>query len=140
MVNFFAYGTLQIPEVFEAVTGRRGGAGPARLEGYARYRLTGLHYPGLVAQAGAHTEGVLFRGLGASEMARLDLFEDDFYERLTLPVATGAVGVVNAEVYVIRAGRLELIDPRPWSLEVFRRDHLGSFMARCLAVEQAAGD
>lgn len=138
MVNFFAYGTLQIPEVFAAVTGRRCGAHPAQLEGYARYRLTGLHYPGLIAQAGAHTDGVLFRDLGAREMARLDLFEDDFYERLTLPVTTSATETVKAEVYVIRAERVSLIDPRPWSLEAFRRDHLRTFMARCQAVEAAA--
>lgn len=140
MVNFFAYGTLQIPEIFQAVTGRRNNAHPAMLDGYARYRLTGLHYPGLIAQAGARTEGALFRGLGAREMARLDIFEDAFYERLTLPVMIRAAEVVSAEVYVIRAERLDLIDARPWSLEDFRRNHLSAFMARCLAVENAVRD
>lgn len=140
MVNFFAYGTLQIPEVFRAVTGRRIGARPALLDGYARYRLTGLHYPGLIAQAGARTEGVLFRGLGAREMARLDRFEDDFYQRLTLPVTTGEAEVVHAEVYVIRAEWPGLIDARPWSLEAFRRDHLRAFMARCQAIDNVVWD
>jgi len=72
MIDLFVYGTLQIPEVFQAVTGNRTPAEPARLAEHARYRLKGLTYPGLIVEAGAVTEGLLFRRLGTPEVARLD--------------------------------------------------------------------
>ncbi len=133
MTDFFVYGTLQIPEVFQAVTGRLAPAEPARLAEHARYRLKGLTYPGLVAEPGAETEGLLFRRLGPEEVARLDAFEDDFYERPAVSVTTLAGETVRAETYVIPAASRSRIDPCPWSLDEFRRQSLQSFLDRCRA-------
>lgn len=139
MANLFAYGTLQIPEVFAAVTGLDGPAQPATLAGYARYRLSGLGYPGLVAERGAMTGGQLITGIGSPELARLDAFEDDFYRRVTVWVSTRAEARVKAEVYVIPPERLDLIDSRPWSLEAFVLDERPGFLQRCLAARTRAG-
>lgn len=114
LVNLFACGTLRIPEVFRAVTGRSLPARPATLMGYARYRLRGLGYPGLIAEAGALTGGLLITGIGPRELIRLDDFEDACYRRERLWVSTGASGLVSADVYVIPAAHRDLIDPRPW--------------------------
>ena len=86
MIHLFAYGTLQLPEVFHAVTGRLRASEPATLTGYGRYGLLGLAYPGLIHEPGARTEGLLYRNLTGSELSRLDGFEaaSDVYKRQAL--------------------------------------------------------
>lgn len=140
MANLFAYGTLRIPEVFRAVTGRSLPARPATLAGYARYRLRGLGYPGLIAEAGAVTEGLLITGIGSRELARLDAFEDAFYRRVTLRLSIGAGQLVSADVYVIPAEHRDLIDPRPWLLDAFMQDEGQEFLRRCRRAGARAGD
>ena len=132
MSSLFAYGTLQVPAVFEAVTGRSITPVPATLAGYARYRLSGLTYPGLIEADGATTRGMLYCGLGQEEMDRLDAFEDSFYQRITRPVTTGPNSSVPAEIYLIPRDHTDLIDLRPWSLDEFCRNHLERFLSdRC---------
>ena len=133
MIDLFVYGTLQIPEVFQAVTGCLLPAEPARLADHARYRLKGLSYPGLVAEIGAVTEGLLFRRLVPREVAPLDAFEDDFYERLAVCVTTLSGETVKAEAYVVPAASRYRIDPRPWCLDEFRSQSLAAFLDRCRA-------
>lgn len=132
MPHLFAYGSLQLPEVFAAVTAQRKIGQPARIEGYARYRLKDLSYPGLVAECGAFTDGILYPDLDAEVWARLDRFEDVFYCRETLTVSVRELGEVSAEVYVVPSAELGLINRRPWSLEEFRQQHLSDFMRRCM--------
>jgi gamma-glutamylcyclotransferase (GGCT)/AIG2-like uncharacterized protein YtfP len=132
MPHLFAYGSLQLPSVFAAVTGQQKIGQPAKIEGYARYRLRDLSYPGLVAESGAITEGLLYLDLDAGAWARLDRFEDVFYRRETLTVTALGVGEVFAEAYVMPTGDWRLIDRQAWSLEVFREQHLSDFMRRCL--------
>jgi gamma-glutamylcyclotransferase (GGCT)/AIG2-like uncharacterized protein YtfP len=131
MPHLFAYGSLQLPEVFAAVTGQKEIGQPARIEGYARYRLKDLSYPGLVAECGACTHGILYSDLDPDVWVRLDRFEDVFYRRETLKVSARQLGAVSAEVYVVPSAELGLIDRRPWSLEEFRQQHLSDFMRRC---------
>ena len=129
----FAYGTLQIPEVMRAVTGGESPAEPARLEGYARYGLAGLSFPGLRLQPGAVTDGLLYSGIDAAALRRLDEFEDDFYRRETLGVINASGDTVAAEVYVVPPEHYGLLIEQPWDLEEFRRTGLGAFMGRCRA-------
>jgi gamma-glutamylcyclotransferase (GGCT)/AIG2-like uncharacterized protein YtfP len=140
MAKLFAYGTLQMPEVFRAVTGRSLPARPATLAGYARYRLRGLSYPGLIAEPGAVTEGLLITGIEPRELARLDHFEDDFYRRVTLRVSIGAGELVRADVYVIPAAHRDLIEPRLWQLDAFVLDEGPEFLRRCRTGGACAGD
>jgi gamma-glutamylcyclotransferase (GGCT)/AIG2-like uncharacterized protein YtfP len=132
--SLFAYGTLQIPEVMRAVAGADFPAQPAWLEGYARYALAGLAYPGLRAERGARTSGVLYSAIGAEALRRLDAFEDGFYRRETLRVALAA-GITAAEVYVVPPEHYGLLVRQPWDLEEFRKTALPQFMAgRCGAL------
>lgn len=130
-IRLFAYGTLQIPEVMEAVTGAAFPSRPARLEGYARYRLKDRAFPGLRREPGARAEGLLFEGIDAEALRRLDAFEDDFYRRETLAVLGADGKPVAAEVYVVPPEHYSLLVYQPWDLEEFRRAALGGFMARC---------
>jgi gamma-glutamylcyclotransferase (GGCT)/AIG2-like uncharacterized protein YtfP len=132
--NVFTYGTLQLPEVMRAVTGGDYPSTPARLPGYARYRLTGLAYPGLRAERGAFTDGVLYRAIDPEALRRLDAFEDTFYRRETLLALPEGGTPEPAETYVVPPEHHGLLELLPWSLEGFRDSALAGFMARCLAV------
>jgi gamma-glutamylcyclotransferase (GGCT)/AIG2-like uncharacterized protein YtfP len=126
---FFAYGTLQFPEVMRLVVGRTLPAEPAVLEGYGRYLVRGQTFPGLVAEAGSSTPGALYRDLDPDAVARLDRFEDDFYERRTVSVTTGAGARVSAFAYVVPEGRSEMLSREPWDEVRFARQHLVAFLS-----------
>jgi len=130
MSHLFAYGSLQIPEVFAAVTGQQVQGLPSRVEGYARYRLKGLSYPGLLAEPSSMTHGILYPDLNAESWMRLDQFEDNFYRREILEVWCQELGAVRAEGYVIPPGESRRIEWCEWSLEEFRCKHLADFMRR----------
>lgn len=129
-VNLFAYGTLQIPEVMEAVTGARFPSELAELIDYACCRIAGCPYPGLRPRPGAVTEGLLYRGIDQRTLGLLDAFEDDFYRRETRLVTTASGSRVAAEVYLVPPQHHALLIDRPWDLAAFRRRALPGFLAR----------
>jgi gamma-glutamylcyclotransferase (GGCT)/AIG2-like uncharacterized protein YtfP len=130
----FAYGSLQVEAVMEAVTGRRFAPRPAHLPGYRRRLLRGRTYPGVVADPRETTHGVLFEGLGAEDLEILDLFEGDPYERLLAPIAVGGAGAPrHGFVYVVRDEWAGLLTEEPWEIETFRDRALEAFLAQCRA-------
>ena len=129
-IHLFAYGSLMIPEVIQAVIGREVYGEPATLTGYLRQGLSGFSYPGLVKCPDASVEGRLYRDLGATDLLRLDVFEDDFYQRHMLTVQTRNGDIYQACVYVLAPESVGLLDGRPWCEETFRRKHLRGFLSR----------
>lgn len=122
----FAYGTLMLPEVLRAVAGREFPGRPARLAGYARYRLHGKPYPGLRPQPDAVTDGVLYGGLDEAAWRLLDQYEDDCYERMALRVELDGGQTAAAEVYVVKAVFYPQLTAEPWSVEDFQPHHLAA--------------
>ena len=53
--SVFTYGTLEFPDVMEAVTGRSFKSVEAMAEGYARYLLKERMYPGMTPVSGHNT-------------------------------------------------------------------------------------
>jgi hypothetical protein len=74
----FAYGTLQHPRVMAHVLGRIPDHMPARLPGFARYRMKGFDFPGIIPEESTETDGTLFRDITPEEWIRLDRCEADF--------------------------------------------------------------
>jgi gamma-glutamylcyclotransferase (GGCT)/AIG2-like uncharacterized protein YtfP len=131
MNALFAYGSLQIDDVMEAVTGRRFAGRPATLPGHRRRRLVGRSYPGVVADPGESTHGVLFDGLDAPALAILDLFEGEPYRRIECPIRTESGFAGQAFVYVIRDDHAHLMSDEAWDLASFRDATLRAFLAQC---------
>ncbi len=127
----FAYGTLQIPQVLAAVTGRVFPSRPARLPDYARYCLRGRSYPGISDQPGATTPGLLYLGIDARSLRRIDEFEDEFYCRQSLVVLTASDQEIVAEVYVVRESHYDMMTSSQWDLGVFKERSLSHFLDRC---------
>ena len=127
-MDVFTYGSLQFPSVLGAVIGRVPASEPAVLEGFARFRVRDATYPGIVAAAGARTEGTVWRGLDAAALDALDRFEGALYERRLLPVRTRAGATLQAHVYVVADARRDVLGPDPWDPAAFERDHLAAFL------------
>lgn len=128
MHNLFAYGTLQLPEVMLAVTGRTFPAHAARLRHFSRHRLRGKSFPGIRPAPGAAVDGLLFVGIDAQTQQRLDEFEDSFYRRETVAVITADGVEWTAQAYVTEESAFGLLLPEEWQLEDFRRQRLDRFL------------
>ncbi len=129
----FTYGSLMFPSVWSAVVrgsypGRR-----AVLQGFRRYAVRGETYPAAVRDPDARIAGQLYAGVDADDLARLDAFEGNEYQRITVPVrliaADGRQGEeIEAELYLFLPA--DRIDPRDWDPDRFRTDALSTFIAR----------
>ena len=81
-MNLFTYGSLMVPSVMEAVTGRTFSARRAALADYVRFRVSGASYPGIVPRWGVVIDGVVYLDVDAAAVACLDAVS---YTHLTLP-------------------------------------------------------
>jgi gamma-glutamylcyclotransferase (GGCT)/AIG2-like uncharacterized protein YtfP len=132
-MRLFAYGTLMLPEVMEIVAGRRYALRAAELCGWGRRLLVGAVYPAVVPAPGETTAGVLFEGLDAATLGRLDRFEGEPYERRLLRVSLEHGAEREAFVYVLRPDRYALASNAPWDEAAFRAYHLADYLAGCRA-------
>ena len=122
--TLFIYGTLQAPEVLEAVAGRAFASEPARLDGYRRVSIPGEVFPGIVPDAEGRVEGHLLLQVDPVSWALFDKYEPG-YERRTVQVRTAHGAVVPAETFVW----LGKTSPKPWDYAEFRARHLRKYVA-----------
>ncbi len=132
MQPYFFYGTLQDAEILRAVLRRPIGnlaVFDAVVSGYRAAPIHGQHYPLLVEERGAVTEGVLVHGLSRGDVDRLDWFEGKEYRTAPLDVLlVDDKRAVTALVYV-SAGRLRTL-PGSWSFPEWQKRHKRAFLAR----------
>lgn len=133
MANLFAYGTLEIPAVLEAVTGRRFASREASVRGFVRRRLRGRLYPAAVEAPGERLAGRFYEGLDAATLARLDRFEGEEYERRSVAAELAPSGSAQAELYVLAPGQRAALLAEPWERELFVARHLAAYLERCAA-------
>jgi len=129
----FAYGTLELPAVMEAVTGRRFPRTAATLSGFARFRVAGEAYPGLVRAPHGRTAGVVYTSVDPHSLALLDGFEGDLYERRAVHVRLSAGGHVSAYTYIVCASGLDRVSAEPWDRARFVAEQLEEYLAECRA-------
>lgn len=129
-MNVFTYGSLMFPEVWRRVTGGSLVGQPARLREFEARAIRGQTYPALVFIPGAMTEGVVYSGVDAEAVARLDVFEGNFYQRQTVRVETeaGKGEELEAQVYVAILADHPDILPERWRAKEFRDRHLAGFL------------
>lgn len=130
-MNLFVYGTLLVPEIWERVAGVSGLASrPARLRGHLIRRVRGAVYPGIVPapEAAAPVAGRVFFEVPDAALARLDSYEDDFYDRAEVHPEIPGLGDVAAEAYLVRPEKAgEILSSEGWSLEWFEAHGLDGF-------------
>ena len=126
-MNIFTYGSLMFPSVMKAVTGREFAAKKARVKNYARFKVKGESYPGLTPLKGAETEGVLYMGLDALSVKRLDDFEGELYERTEIPADTMEGESLTAQTYAIKAQYRDRLSSKEWDPTHFEKADLLEF-------------
>jgi gamma-glutamylcyclotransferase (GGCT)/AIG2-like uncharacterized protein YtfP len=126
--HVFTYGCLMIPRVMQVVTGRVFVGEAGLLQGYARYALRGETYPGLVPEAAAATDGVLWYEVDDNGLGQLDEFEGDWYERQSVTAIVGDQPV-PAQVYVLVEAQYHRVSHRRWLRDRFERRYLLDFLA-----------
>lgn len=134
--TLFCYGTLQHPEVMQALVGAVRPAHPARLEGYARSALRGEIYPGIVQEPRAFTVGMLYTQLAPDDLEILDFFEGPLYERISCQVLLGDGAQASAWVYAVHPRQRDRITGEAWSFERFCAEHAAAYVQRCRTLRQ----
>src|SRR4051812_29319010 len=127
--QLFAYGTLQLPPIISLIVGRSLEPREATLSGYARFRILDRVYPAIVATPGASVRGVVYAGLDATEMERLDLYEGPLYDRCAVSVEVNGA-IISACTYVLRPEHAHRLSAEAWDIEMFQREHLEGYLAR----------
>jgi len=123
MTNIFTYGTLMVPSIFLAVSGKAYPSKKAVLSGYARYRVKMEDYPGIIVSPGDRVEGVVYFDVDDTHVHRLDLFENEyFYYRTAVSLAVGKK-MVHAEAYVIKSEYRQVLSNEEWDFENFKKHH-----------------
>jgi gamma-glutamylcyclotransferase (GGCT)/AIG2-like uncharacterized protein YtfP len=119
-MHVFTYGTLMFPEVWRAVVGRLYAAVQGTAHGYAIYRIREAVFPGIVVAAEPNAvRGVVYLDVDDVSLARLDLFEDDFYRRESLSIECDDGQQRTAEAYVVPGERRAVLSNDAWSGEEF---------------------
>ena len=129
-LKIFAYGTLMVPSVMRAVTGRDFTRQAARLRDYARFRVKDALYPGIIAKRQAVIDGVLYVDLDHPAIERLDMFEGGLYQRNLVRVETNSGALINADTYVVKPSYRYRLTSTPWSQAEFEQKYLHEFLAR----------
>jgi len=126
--HLFTYGTLELPEVFAAITGRSMTGIAATLSGYARYRLQGEAYPGIVAMPGESLQGTLYPDLDTETHKKIDHYEDTCYEKREVAVQLDDGRELVALAYVIPDDKSRLLSSQRWDRQQFIEQHLDNFL------------
>lgn len=122
MAHIFTYGSLMFQEVWESLVLGKYSHAPALLEGYARRCVKNEEYP-VIFQANESVKGIVYYDVEPYDIARLDTFEGEYYERKTILLNN----CIDAEVYVLKCEFFDIIDDKPWSEETFEKEGIKRF-------------
>ena len=111
-----------------AVTARHFRFKKAILKGYVRFTVKGESYPGIIPQADAITEGILYFNVDEPSLERLDIFEGDLYQRTQILVETEGEEILNAETYVIKPEYRGYLSAKEWDVKEFIQKDLETFL------------
>ena len=136
MADLFVYGSLMFQKVFDHVVSRSYQCEKAALAGWRRISLIGEDYPGLIAGEGA-VYGMVWKNIIDHDLALLDVFEGEYYERITVEVDSSERGRVHCFVYVICERYRHLVSEHEWSPAEFEEHSLSRFILDYCEVNDA---
>jgi len=132
----FTYGSLMVPEIMAAVCGLKVQAVTAQLPGYSRHPVRGEEYPGMVPNANATVDGMLYLDLPPDALARLDTFEGEQYTRSTVIVLDARQRSIEADTYIFRPKYADLLLPGDWDYAAFLREGRQRFEQRYMGYQR----
>lgn len=135
----FVYGTLQVPQVVQAVLQRLPRSQPAVLSGYRCGLMAGQCYPGIVAAPGQRVRGRLLVALTWAELCRLDVYEGDEYQRVEVCVelsderaeagARAPARQIRAQAYVVKPQLSSRVTSAPFEWKALGKQQLRELLS-----------
>ena len=126
--NLFVYGTLLVPAVMEAVTGKKYRSDRASLTGFARYRIKDQVYPGITHDEKRTVDGAVYFDIDPPVLKRLDEFESYVYQRREVEIGLQDELDIRAWVYVVADEYKHLLSYQGWDIEEFKLKHLNLYL------------
>lgn len=127
-LHLFTYGTLELAEVYQAITGQHKAGMPAVLPDYARYILRDAAYPGIINRSGEQTKGTLYLNVDPVAMRKIEHYEDTCYIKQQVMVQTEDQQQYEAWAFVIPADKPQLLSDKNWDQQHFVKHHLPTFL------------
>lgn len=127
-IALFTYGTLEIPQVMQLVSGQEFSSAPARLKDYVRFRLAAESYPGVIYEKGAEVAGTVYFEIDETTLHKLDRYEDTCYKRLKVEVTLQNDEVIEAMAYIIEDNKKYLLSENAWDKQKFIEHDLDVFI------------
>ncbi|GAB5521458.1 MAG: hypothetical protein RhofKO_37090 [Rhodothermales bacterium] len=128
--HVFCYGSLMYPSVWRRVVRGRYDQQRVTVHGYQRYALRHASYPGLRSAPEAKVEGVLYLDIRRDDVRRLDAFEGNEYEQITVACITSDGVAHEAFAYLYRARYAHRVLGDVWDAAAFETHHLPCFLTR----------
>jgi gamma-glutamylcyclotransferase (GGCT)/AIG2-like uncharacterized protein YtfP len=130
MENLFVYGSLMCEDIMFAVTGTLLRSSLAVLPGYRRFSVKNELYPAVIPSDGHQVEGLVYHGLSAEDLIRLDRFEEGMYDRRPVRVRVKDGARIQAFCYVCRPEFRQELTDQDWDFDRFLADGKKIFQAR----------
>jgi gamma-glutamylcyclotransferase (GGCT)/AIG2-like uncharacterized protein YtfP len=125
--HLFTYGSLMFAPVWSRVAKRLYRNSEETIQGFARYQVIGEEYPAVIPEPTRpqlQLSGRVYWDVDANDLASLDRFEGEDYERINTLTVTGET--VALYVYL----RAEKICERGWDPQWFVDVGMPRFLAR----------
>lgn len=124
----FTYGTLEIPEVMQLITGKQFRTVAAVLHDHARYKLKSGSYPAAVYEAGKNIKGTVYFDIDELDIRKLDRYEDFCYQRQKVDVILASGERQQVMCYVVPVEKKDELSNVDWNKERFLEEELESFL------------
>lgn len=133
MTNLFTYGSLMFPAVWQQLVPTARVSSAAFLPRYSRRIILLDTYPLIVPDSqSTGILGTLYKGLNREDVARLDWFEGEIYQRIYIEVHTPD-GLEGCETYVPKPMYRRLAMQDIWRGDIFQYIQMPIFLARYCA-------
>jgi gamma-glutamylcyclotransferase (GGCT)/AIG2-like uncharacterized protein YtfP len=127
-MNVFTYGSLMYDSVWSRVVAGTYPKKSGVVKGFARLKVRNEQYPGLIRGHDV-VDGVVYFDLTAQDVARLDRFEGELYQREEVEVVCEDEERAPALVYLIRDEYKWILGDQ-WSPVEFEQAGLAEFTER----------
>jgi gamma-glutamylcyclotransferase (GGCT)/AIG2-like uncharacterized protein YtfP len=140
-MHVFTYGSLMFPDVWRSVVGKEFATVEGTAAGYSIFRVRDAAFPGITsAGEGSSVTGLVYLDVDDESVARLDRFEDTFYDRLPLEIDCRDGMRREADAYVVPEKNRCVLTADPWTADWFESSGgLADFIARFQGFSRLGG-
>jgi len=131
-LNIFAYGSLMYPVIWEKVVSGHYISCRAQLNNYRRLQIRGETFPAVVPGAGS-VRGVLYFHINSGDIALLDQFEGEYYQRTDGDVVLEGGIRMPAAFYCFKDAYAPMLLEKDWNPDEFANKNLKQFMSTWMA-------